>query len=151
VRQRDIQHRWLTSRVPFEQVPAVLARFDLLLDRFRQGQFLERWTAMAGNALAREVPILVPPLEPDSGPVGFITGFIDLLHQHPESGHWIIVDYKTDQVEERADLEDRAGTYLLQEAVYSRAIQESLNLERPPTTQLWFIWPDVLWEDPGTP
>jgi ATP-dependent helicase/nuclease subunit A len=150
-RQREIQHRWLRSSVAFEQVPGALDRFDLLLDRFRQGQFMDRFTAMAGNTLAREVSILVPPLDPDSGPVGYITGFIDLLYRHPESGHWIIVDYKTDRVEERADIEERAEAYLLQEAVYSQAIQESLNLEQPPTAQLWFIWPDVLWEDPAAP
>jgi len=112
---------------------------------------MDRFTAMAGNTLAREVSILVPPLDPDSGPVGFITGFIDLLYRHPESGKWIIVDYKTDRVEDRADIEERAEAYCLQEAVYSQAIQESLNLEQPPTPQLWFIWPDVLWEDPAAP
>jgi len=96
---------------------------------------------------AREVPVLVPPLDPDSGPLGFVTGFIDLLFQDPGTGSWVIVDYKTDRVEEESEIERRAEAYSRQEAVYARAVQASLDLEQPPNTQLWFIWPDVLWED----
>ena len=62
----------------------------------------------------------------------------------------LAVDYKTDRAEENAEIEKLAEAYAQQEAVYARAIQESLDLPHLPTTQLWFIWPDVLWEEPST-
>ena len=145
-RQREIQLQWLASMLAAPQVEPALGRFEELLDRFQRSQFLERFTSMKEDSLAREVPILVPPADTETGPVGFVTGFIDLLCRDPSTESWIIVDYKTDRVEKEAEISDRAQTYSLQEAVYAKAIQESLGLDSLPATQLWFIWSNILWE-----
>lgn len=150
-RQRSVQRQWLATTLAFEQLDPALARLDSLLDRFQRSQFLERFVAMDPETLAREVPILVPPTDPDSGPVGFVTGFIDLLYRDAETGAWVIVDYKTDRLEEAAQIQVRAAAYSLQERVYARALEESLGLDQRPASQLWFIWPDVLWQDHETP
>jgi len=150
-RQRQIQVAWLTPEVPVDLIDPALERFDLLLERFRSGQFWDRFTALAGLDIAREVPVLLPPQESETGPVGYVSGFVDLVICDPASGRWMIVDYKTDFVEEESEIEGRARSYAVQEAVYSRAIREALDLEYPPATQLWFIWPNRLWEETAEP
>ena len=150
-RQREIQVGWLKPEVPQDLIGPALDRFDLLLERFRSGQFWGRFTALAGLNIAREVPVLLPPQESATGPVGYVSGFVDLLFRDPGTGNWVIVDYKTDRVEAESEIEGRARSYAAQEAVYARAIREALDLEHPPDTQLWFIWPDRLWEETVAP
>ena len=148
-RQREVQQRWLVGELSAEQIKPALDRFSSLLERFRQGRFFARFSKMADQIVAREVPVVLPPAEPESGPVGYVTGFVDLLLRDEETDGWVIVDYKTDRLESEIEVEGRAEAYALQEAVYARAIQESLNLAEPPTTELWFIWPDILWQNPA--
>jgi len=148
-RQRDIQEKWLVESLPKEQVQPARDRFASLLDRFHRGQFFRRFSELAEHVVAREVPVVLPPEESDTGPVGYLTGFIDLLYRDPGTGDWVIVDYKTDRLQEESEIEERAAAYARQEAVYARAIQESLDLDQPPATQLWFIWPDRLQEGPA--
>lgn len=150
-RQRQIQLAWLEPEIPRDLINPALERFDLLLDRFRSGRFWERFIALAGLDIAREVPVLLPPRESETGPVGYVSGFVDLIVRDPESGRWTIVDYKTDHVEEESEIEERARSYAAQEAVYARAVREALDLEYSPATELWFIWPDRLWEDTAEP
>ncbi len=145
VRQRQIQSRWLAAELPGHQLAAGMARFEELLDRFHRGRFFQRFVEMDPETAAREVPILLPPADDEVGPVGFVTGFIDLLYLDPRTDRWTIVDYKTDRIEE-PEIAGRASAYAQQEAIYARALTASLDLESQPAMELWFIWPDLLWE-----
>ena len=151
-RLREIQIGRLHSEVASDAIGTAEDRFQSLLGRFRSGQFWDRFTALRGQEVAREVPVLLPPRgDLSSGPVGFVSGFVDLLYRDCANNGWVVVDYKTDRVESDVDIADRAEAYLLQETLYARAIREALGLEQEPITQLWFIWPDYLWEEISTP
>jgi ATP-dependent exoDNAse (exonuclease V) beta subunit len=103
--------------------------------------------------VARELPVLVDPERlapsdpfriatgygaPADDPTGFWSGAIDLLYADPESGEWVVADYKTDAVEGEG-LRDRARAYARQGAVYTRAVQTALRLSAPPRFELWFL------------
>ena len=111
-----------------------------ILDRFAEGRLLEKLVGLEGQILGREIPALVAP--DDDGPVGCYSGAIDMLYRDPSSGEAVIVDYKTDRIEKPAELRRRAEAYEPQERLYSRAVQEMLQLDAPPRTELWFLWPD---------
>ena len=150
-RQREKQLRWLHSEVSVQAMGAARDRFESLLERFRSGQFWDRFLSLRGQPVAREVPVLLPAEDADSGPVGYVSGFVDLLYRDPHTSRWVIVDYKTDRLESGSEIEKRIRLYSLQEAVYARAIREALDLEYAPATQLWFIWPAYVWEETADP
>ena len=50
-----------------------------------------------------------------------LEGYVDLLYRSPEG--LIVVDYKTDQLEGEAQLDERAARYRLQLAAYALAVQ----------------------------
>jgi ATP-dependent helicase/nuclease subunit A len=145
-RQRQKQIRWLQAEIPTESLSAARARFDALLDRFRTGQFWDRFLSLRELPLAREVPVLLPAQNSGTGPVGYISGFIDLLYRDPQTSRWVVVDYKTDRLETESEIDERGQIYASQEAVYAHALREALSLDADPATQLWFIWPDHLME-----
>jgi len=86
------------------------------------------------------------PLEPEQEgrgtPVGFVAGVIDLLYRDPETGAWVIVDYKTDAVDSPTDLARRAAAYAPQGRIYARAVRDALGLESDPRFELWFLAAD---------
>ena len=119
---------------------------DELMRRFARGRLFERWCEIAPHIVGREVPVILPPGEGDNAPVGYISGSIDLLYRDPDTAELVIVDYKTDRVETDEEIAERAAAYRPQEQIYARAVTESLQLDRQPQCQLWFIWPDRLWQ-----
>ncbi|MGB3563952.1 MAG: PD-(D/E)XK nuclease family protein, partial [Thermoanaerobaculia bacterium] len=144
-RGRESIRRQLEARLGGDKLESALDRADEILARLESGSLLERFVELGPSILGREVPVLLPP-ETDDQALGFISGTIDLLYRDPETGHPVIVDYKTDLVETDEDLAARAQVYAAQEKVYARAIQQALDLSAPPRTQLWFLWTDRLWE-----
>ena len=72
--------------------------------------------AVASQRLWREVPVATPV----EG--GFLHGFIDLLFE--ESDGLVVVDYKTDSVEEDR-VEDAVGKYRLQGGAYACAVKKA--------------------------
>jgi ATP-dependent helicase/nuclease subunit A len=121
-------------------------RVSELLDRFARGTLLRRFTALEGRVLGREVPLLLaaqPGLPARSAPLGAWSGALDLLYRN-ESGRPVVVDYKTDAVED-AEVVQRARAYALQEAVYREAVRRAFSLAELPEFELWFLWPDRLW------
>ena len=147
-RQQEIHTEWLSANLSAERLETALERFELLLDRFRAGKLLQHFVQLAEHVVARELPVVLPPVSTDEGPVGFVTGSVDLLYHDPDTERFVVVDYKTDRVEDEPELAKRAAVYQEQEAIYARAIQESLHLDELPACQLWFIWPDRLWDNP---
>ncbi len=64
-----------------------------------------------GSGVARELPILAAPAAVPDPPVGYAAGVIDLLYADPESGAWVVADYKTDAVESEEEIRARAEVY----------------------------------------
>ncbi len=126
-----------------EQRAQAVARATATLRRFRSGPLWERFVALRAHIVARELPVLLPPLA-ETGAVGFVSGAIDLLCRDPADGALFIVDYKTDAVATEDQLQERAGVYASQGALYARALQEALGLEHAPRFELWFLHAGVV-------
>lgn len=121
---------------------AATVRARGLLEAFAAGPLVERLRAMGPNVLARELPVLLPAPNdrgPEAGPVGFISGAIDLLYRDDRTGRFVIVDYKTDDVRSDADLQARAAAYAPQGSHYVRAVRDALGLAEVPRFELWFL------------
>ena len=71
--------------------------------------------------------------------VGYTAGVIDLLYADPETGEWVVADYKSDAVESDAEIRALAGTYAAQGAVYTEAVRAALQLDAPPRFELWLL------------
>ncbi len=119
-----------------------------LLEAFAEGPLVERLRTLGPKILARELPVLLPAPEDrrtetvvETGPVGFISGAIDLLYREEREGtdRFVIVDYKTDDVQNDAEIEARAAAYAPQGAHYTRAIRDALGLAELPRFELWFL------------
>jgi ATP-dependent helicase/nuclease subunit A len=141
-RQRAFLPAYLSAVASGDEVERALPRCRALLDRFVAGGLAARLGRLAGDVLAREMPVLLAPpgdlAAAPGGPVGFISGAIDLLYRDRGSGDLVIADYKTDEVAGAA-LAVRAATYRSQGAAYVRAVQEALALASPPRFELWFV------------
>ena len=86
------------------------------------------------------------PITPATfGPIAGISGVIDLLLRDPESGELLVVDYKTDQVDDEQALAERAAHYHPQLATYAEALKQALDLDNAPPTELWFVTSDRVW------
>jgi ATP-dependent helicase/nuclease subunit A len=115
-----------------------------LLETFAAGPLVERLRTIGQNILARELQVLLPAPEDgreEEGPVGFISGAIDLLYREESDGtdRFVIVDYKTDDIRSDAELEARTAAYAPQGAHYTRAIRDALGLAELPRFELWFL------------
>jgi ATP-dependent exoDNAse (exonuclease V) beta subunit len=135
-----------------------------LLDRLAGSRLLARLQTLAPHVVARELPVLLPPeTAPDAtvlapapdedgagAPVGFVAGVIDLLYRDPETGAWVIADYKTDAVDPGPALQARAEVYAAQGRIYSLAVRGALGLDEDPRFELWFLAADRV-VVPGAP
>jgi ATP-dependent exoDNAse (exonuclease V) beta subunit len=120
-------------------VGAVTRRALEIWRAFSSGPLVDRFVSVAPHVVARELPVLVPPTDRDDGPVGFVTGTIDLVHRDPVSGDLVVVDYKTDPVTGETELAERARAYAPQLEVYARALAGALGLSVLPRTEMWFV------------
>ncbi len=116
---------------------AAAERASALLTRAFSAGLVARLRALGPHILARELPVLLPPPDSDTGAAAYVAGTIDLLYQHPD-GTLVVADYKTDQME-GAELTARAAVYATQGAAYTRAVQEALGLPQAPRFELWFL------------
>ena len=135
---------WVDVLVPASQRAATLASAREALERFARGPLLDRFVALRDAVIARELPLLIPADPEGEGPVGFVSGAIDLLYRDPANGEFVIADYKTDRVEKDEALAERARRYEGQAAHYRRAIQQALALPQPPRFELWFLYAGVV-------
>ena len=115
-----------------------------LLEAFAEGPLVQRLRTLGPRILARELPVLLQAPEDrrtETGPVGFISGAIDLLYREEREGTdcFVIVDYKTDDVRSEGELEARTAAYAPQGAHYTRAIRDALGLAELPCFELWFL------------
>jgi ATP-dependent helicase/nuclease subunit A len=122
-----------------DELDSGLARVREVLEGFVSGALFERLRELGPHVLARELPVLLPPPVSDAGPVGFVSGAIDLVYRDPDTNELVVVDYKTDRVETDEDHAERAKGYAAQGAQYRRALQEALGLAELPRFELWFL------------
>ena len=123
------------------QTAAARQRLGELLDVLAPGACLRRLHGIAGQVLARELALLLPPAGGRSA-VGYRAGSIDLLYRDPASGELVVADYKTDLDLDARALARRAAAYAAQTRVYARGLQQALGLTALPTMELWFLHAD---------
>lgn len=114
---------------------AVAAARGLLRD-FLDGPLGARFRAVGPHILGREVPTLSAP-DDEAGPVGFYAGAIDLLYRDPDTGEWVVADWKTDAVPTDTALAERVAAYRLQLAHYQRVVGQALGGRV--RGELWFL------------
>jgi ATP-dependent helicase/nuclease subunit A len=132
---------YLASLLPTEEVAAAVHRAEVFLNALPGSELLARLYELRDHIVARELPILLPPEDPD-GAEGHIAGAIDLVYRDPETDDLVIADYKTDRVADEADLNERAAAYGEQGRIYQRALQGALGLAEAPRFELWFLGVD---------
>lgn len=144
-RQRTRLPAYLAPLARGEVLDLALPQAETLLQTFGESRLLERLRRLNGRIVARELPVLLPPRDGSQGPhapVGVVTGAVDLVYRDPDTGHLVIADYKTDEVEDPEEIARRAAIYAPQGAIYVRALQEALDLPQPPRFELWFLRAD---------
>ena len=131
LRQSLDEMAWVESR----------ARLESVVETMAQGDCLKTLAAAASGVLGREVAVVAAP-EAESGPVGAVTGIVDLIYRDPGDGLVVVVDYKTDAVANDDALKERVRVYEPQVRTYARALQTALDLDHEPHIELWFLAAD---------
>lgn len=131
--------RYLRPLVRSDEMDQAVSRSRGLLERMARGPLLGKLFSLRDHIVGRELPVLLPPPEGADGPVGFVSGSIDLVYRDPDTGEVVVADYKTDEVVDPVDIAERSHAYALQGTAYVRAIRESLGLEQEPRFELWFL------------
>ena len=131
------------SKVDGEVFADAGERLGVLVQRIAGGTSLERLASVAHGVVGREIAIVAPPLE-DRGPIGAITGFVDLVYRDPGDDRLVVADYKTDAVETGEEIEDRVQIYEPQVRTYARALHQALDLDSEPHVELWFLAADQI-------
>ncbi len=150
----DLEAQWGAARAAArsrEESGAVpkgtAARVEEILGLLERGPLGTRLAGLAGAVLARELPVLLPP-EGDEGPVGFVTGVVDLVYRD-SAGGLVVADYKTDRVSAGEEIAERAAVYAPQLRLYVRALQGALDFPEAPRAELWFLAAGVVVEVAG--
>lgn len=110
-----------------------------VLSGLRQSPLADRLAAVAPAVVGREVPVLLPGTPEGDGPLGYLTGAVDLLYRDPHLGTWVVADFKTDAVETAEEMAQAAASYRRQGELYCRAVKEALRLSTSPHFELWFL------------
>jgi ATP-dependent exoDNAse (exonuclease V) beta subunit len=137
-RRRDALEGELNALVEPENLEAAVANARSLLDAVVAGPLFPKLRSLAGSVIARELPVLAPPIA-DAGPVGYVSGTIDLLYRDPDSGELVVADYKTDRVPAETPLTEHGRAYSHQGDVYRRAVREAFALGYTPRFELWYL------------
>jgi ATP-dependent helicase/nuclease subunit A len=137
-RQRAGLEAVLAPFAPPDRLAEVVSAARARLDRFASGSLLARLRALRDHVVARELPVLLAA-RPDDVPLAFLSGTIDLVHREPETGEFVVVDYKTDALDDDAALAARTQQYVHQGAVYQRAVRDAFGLAYTPRFELWYL------------
>jgi ATP-dependent exoDNAse (exonuclease V) beta subunit len=137
-RQRDALRPTLHGLLSGEALEEALAEARALLERFASGPLFAKLRGIADRVIARELPVLVPP-QAERGPVSYVSGAIDLVYRDAETEELVVVDYKTDRVDDPAELAQRTRAYAAQGAVYQRALRQAFGLSYTPRFELWYL------------
>jgi ATP-dependent helicase/nuclease subunit A len=135
----------LTGRLSGPGLEASLQRAEAIIETLGRSRMLERLMTEQDHIVARELPVLLPTGEEQSDPIVGVSGIIDLVLREPETEELIVVDYKTDHIEDGQDLADHASHYAPQLSAYAEALRQAFDLEASPRTELWFVASDRVW------
>jgi len=116
---------------------AGVERLAAILDGLAGSRCLGRLAAIAEDIAARELDVLLPPADDDGTSV--VAGAVDLVYTDPDDGRLVVADYKTDAVATDEEISQRVEKYRPQLETYARAIEEALDLDHRPGTELWFL------------
>lgn len=131
--------RWVDFRRPEnlrKLIEATLARYDKLEEPVDEIEKMIRHflASPRGVSLAQarkiyqEVPFLLPwPPESQRPQRRYFRGLIDCLYQDA-AGRWVILDYKTNHVDEN-NVAQLAAHYTLQLRLYAMAVESALRIE----------------------
>ncbi len=139
----------LRDVLPGAHLARALSESQRLLERIAHGRLLAELWQLRDHIIGREVPVWLPPQGDEEGqdnvrnPLEVVAGTIDLLYVEPGSGRLVIVDYKTDQIHDDQELQQRTGAYRRQGRVYQRALVDALGLPQTPWFELWFLTLDL--------
>jgi ATP-dependent exoDNAse (exonuclease V) beta subunit len=137
-RQRELLADALLPITPPDRLADALEQAGIMLDAVGRGALLSRLRRHREDVVARELPVLALP-GPDDRPIDAFSGTIDLVYRDAESDQLVVVDYKTDRIENEADLDARTRTYARQGAVYQRAVRDAFALDYTPRFELWYL------------
>ncbi|UCE86678.1 MAG: UvrD-helicase domain-containing protein [Deltaproteobacteria bacterium] len=140
-RLRAELERALAARLPPARRVRAQRDAEALMDRIARGRLFAQLRALGPRIVARELPVLLPPAG-DAGPVGFVSGAIDLVYRDPDTDALVVADYKTDAVETEREVVERAKHYAAQGRTYVRALRDALALPYEPRFELWFLHAD---------
>jgi ATP-dependent exoDNAse (exonuclease V) beta subunit len=142
-RQRDTVARDLAQIAASDCTDETVAAGTQLWDQIARGSLFARLRELSDQIIARELPILSPPID-EEGPVGYFTGMIDLVYRDPSNDQIVIVDYKTGAVGDREGLRSPKESHLEQGDAYKRALESALELSYTPRFELWFLRDDEI-------
>ncbi len=114
-----------------------------MLSRVVSGALFARLRSLSDRIVARELPILSRP-QCDAEAIGYTAGVIDLVYRDPQSDELVVVDYKTDRLANKGELEHRSRAYSRQGAIYQHALRDALELAYTPRFELWFLSADQI-------
>jgi ATP-dependent helicase/nuclease subunit A len=119
------------------QAREAAGRIEDVLDRLPTSCVLKRLSELAPMVIARELPVFLRPDHDDGASV--ITGSVDLVYSDPDDGRLAVADYKTDRTTSEAEIAGRVERYRPQLETYAKALEQALDLDVRPRTELWFL------------
>jgi len=129
---------WLDGALPRDDIRATAGeRLKTIAGHFREGPLWQRFLDLDGSILARELALVAAPEA--GGAVGAMTGAIDLVYRDPVTGEIVVADFKTDQLADDGEIQDRSAVYRPQLEIYARALQQAMDLDVMPRKELWFV------------
>lgn len=124
--------------VPAAAVTPAVRIAHRLLHRVVDDGWIAQMQSIKDHIQARGLPILLPGDEQEGGPVGFYSGTLDVLYVDADTGEWVLVSIKTDDVNRDA-LEAHAQKYTSQGLRLTAAVQQALQQSHPPRWEIWFV------------
>lgn len=131
--------RLLPRDLPPHLREASASRARAVLTGITASRWCRRLEAVSAAVVGREVPIMLPLREDGDGPIGYLSGVIDLLYRDEVSGELVVADFKTDAASSDSEVALLVERYRIQGELYCRAVQEALGLPNPPHWELWFL------------
>jgi ATP-dependent exoDNAse (exonuclease V) beta subunit len=123
---------------PSDRLADALEQAGAMLDTVGRGALLSQLRRHRDEVVARELPVLAAP-GPDDRAIDFLSGTVDLVYRDADSDELVVVDYKTDRIEDEADLLVRTRAYARQGAIYQRAVRHAFALDYTPRFELWYL------------
>lgn len=141
--QRELMPSYLKPLVARKDHSSALMATQELWGQFEESGILRRMLALKDCIIGREVPLLLLDSNLE-GPDHAFNGTMDLIYEDPRTGHWVVVDYKTDAVRTAAEIDSRVAVYSEQGNIYRRALAAATEHPVADYFELWFLAADEI-------